>query len=191
MTSLRPLRPQDLLHMNLTNLDPLTENYNLDFYYQYLVRWPSLFTVAEDQYGNITGYMMGKVESDPLHYAFLPNYMPWHGHVTALSVAPQYRRLGLAQSLTKALERGCEAEDAWFVDLFVRAGNATAVGLYRGLGYSVFRRVVEYYSDDPTGGKGSEDAFDMRKPLSRDKKKVHVREKGEEYCVTPEELYHG
>ena len=56
MTSLRPFRPQDLLHMNLTNLDPLTENYNLDFYYQYLIQWPSLFTVAEDQYGNITGY---------------------------------------------------------------------------------------------------------------------------------------
>jgi len=56
MTTLRPFHPQDLLHMNLTNLDPLTENYNLDFYYQYLTRWPSLFTVAEDQHGNITGY---------------------------------------------------------------------------------------------------------------------------------------
>ena len=56
MTTLRPFCPQDLLNMNLTNLDPLTENYNLDFYMQYLMRWPSLFTVAEDQHGNIIGY---------------------------------------------------------------------------------------------------------------------------------------
>ena len=56
MTSLRAFQPQDLLRMNLTNLDPLTENYNIDFYMHYLNRWPSLFTLAEDQYGNITGY---------------------------------------------------------------------------------------------------------------------------------------
>ena len=56
MTSLRAFRPQDLLHMNLTNLDPLTENYNIDFYLHYLTKWPSLFTVAEDHQGNIIGY---------------------------------------------------------------------------------------------------------------------------------------
>ena len=56
MTSLRAMRPSDLLHMNLTNLDPLTENYNIDYYMQYLIKWPSLFTVAEDQDGNIIGY---------------------------------------------------------------------------------------------------------------------------------------
>lgn len=56
MTSLRAFRPEDLFRINLTNLDPLTENYNIDFYLDYLIQWPSLFTVAEDQYGNITGY---------------------------------------------------------------------------------------------------------------------------------------
>ncbi len=80
--------------------------------------------------------MMGKVEEDPPWRQFTEHYLPWHGHVTALTVAPQYRRLGLAQSLTKALERGCEEENAWFVDLFVREGNKTAVGLYEGLGYA-------------------------------------------------------
>ena len=80
--------------------------------------------------------VMGKVEEDPAWRQFTEHYLPWHGHVTALTVAPQYRRLGLAQSLTKALERGCEEENAWFVDLFVREGNKTAVGLYEGLGYA-------------------------------------------------------
>ena len=79
--------------------------------------------------------VMGKVEEDPPWRKFTEHYLPWHGHVTALTVAPQYRRLGLAQSLTKALERGCENQNAWFVDLFVREGNSTAVGLYQGLGY--------------------------------------------------------
>ena len=134
---------------------------------------------------------MGKVEEDPLWAKFTPHYLPWHGHVTALTVAPQLRRLGLAQILTRALERGCEDQKAWFVDLFVREGNDTAVGLYKGMGYTVFRRVVDYYSDDPTGRKKGEDAFDMRKPLSRDKKRVHTRKNGENHRVMPEDIYHG
>lgn len=190
MTSLRAFQPQDLLKMNLTNLDPLTENYNVDFYMHYLTKWPSLFTVAEDRDGNITGYIMGKVEEDPDWRKFTEHYLPWHGHVTALTVAPQHRRSGLAQNLTKALERGCEEQNAWFVDLFVREGNKTAVGLYQGLGYSVFRRVVDYYNDDPAGRKAGEDAFDMRKPLSRDKKLKHIRTNGENFRVEPEDLYH-
>ena len=28
----------------------------------------------------------------------------WHGHVTALTVAPEYRRLGLAEKLMNILE---------------------------------------------------------------------------------------
>lgn len=56
--------------------------------------------------------------------------------------------------------------------------------------YSVFRRVVGYYSDDPTGLSGEgEDAFDMRKPLSRDKHLKHTREDGENFCVSPEDVY--
>lgn len=55
--------------------------------------------------------------------------------------------------------------------------------------YSVFRRVVNYYSDDPSGMSDSgEDAFDMRKPCSRDKKLEHVRENGENFPVGPEDV---
>lgn len=52
--------------------------------------------------------------------------------------------------------------------------------------YSVFRRVVGYYNDGPSGK--SEDAFDMRKPLSRDKNREHVRENGENFLVNPEDV---
>ena len=78
--------------------------------------------------------VMGKVEEDPSYMKYSENYLPWHGHVTALTVAPQYRRLGIAKLLTQALERGCEEHDAWFVDLFVRQSNDTGIRLYKGMG---------------------------------------------------------
>ena len=55
--------------------------------------------------------------------------------------------------------------------------------------YSVFRRVVDYYSDNMTGEKDTEDAFDMRKPLDRDKNLKWIRENGEEHRVGPEDVF--
>ena len=55
--------------------------------------------------------------------------------------------------------------------------------------YSVFRRVVDYYSDNMTGEKETEDAFDMRKPLDRDKDLKWIRENGEEHRVGPEDVF--
>ena len=43
----------------------------------------------------------------------------------------------------------------------VRESNGLAIGMYKKLGYSIYRQVIGYYS-------GEEDAFDMRKALSRD-----------------------
>jgi len=108
-----------------------------------------------------------------------PNYLPWHGHITALTVSPLSRRLGHASALSTRLERVCDALDAWFIDLFVREENLDAQKMYRQLGYNVWRRVVGYYSDDA-------DAFDMRKPLSRDKDRGTVREGGEAIAVSPD-----
>jgi len=134
---------------------------------------------------------MGKLESSPAHIASTPHALPWHGHITVLTVAPQYRHLGYARLLIEQLERSCNQANAWFVDLYVRSSNKAAIEMYRKMGYSVYRRVVDYYSDDPTGRSksGSEDAFDMRKPLDRDKEKRHVRENGEEHRVSADEVF--
>lgn len=56
MTSIRRMSPTDLFSLNLTNLDPLTENYDLGFYLNYLMRWPSLFGVVQDRGEGIAGY---------------------------------------------------------------------------------------------------------------------------------------
>lgn len=91
----------------------------------------------------------------------------WHGHVTALSVSPDYRRLGLAATLMKFLEDVSEKKRCFFVDLFVRVSNEIAIKMYQHLGYIVYRTVLEYYS-------GDENAYDMRKALKRDVEKKSV-----------------
>lgn len=97
-------------------------------------------------------------------------------------MAPGSRRLGHATTLSTALEKIGEQQNAWFVDLFVRVENGAAIELYRRMGYSVYRRIVDYYAD------GS-DAFDMRKPLARDKERKTVRVDGEKTRVDPSEVW--
>ena len=56
MTSLRPFHATDIFKFNPTNLDPLTETYDLNFYFSYIAKWPHLFNVAEGQDGTIDAY---------------------------------------------------------------------------------------------------------------------------------------
>jgi N-terminal acetyltransferase B complex catalytic subunit len=92
----------------------------------------------------------------------------WHGHISAVTVAPECRRLGLARTLCAEVERVSDKlYKGIFADLFVRVSNTVAISMYQKLGYVVYRRVLGYYS-------GEEDAFDMRKSLSRDVDKASV-----------------
>src|SRR5262245_56775228 len=94
----------------------------------------------------------------------------------------------------------------FFVDLYVRCANKVAIGMYEGFGYSVYRRVAEYYGSLGVGkgGRDEEDAFgkcfyrsgyvcqeadhwgksDMRKPLSRDPHRRSVRPNGRDMIVS-------
>jgi N-terminal acetyltransferase B complex catalytic subunit len=133
---------------------------------------------------------MGKVESSPEYYRFSEHYLPWHAHITALTVAPEARRLGIGKILTEQLEAAADAHNAWFMDLFVRRSNLRAINFYKSMGYSVFRVVKEYYGDNPNDpSQSSEDAFDMRKPMKRDKDRKHVRDDGEEHEVQPGDVW--
>ncbi|CAB1119592.1 unnamed protein product [Ectocarpus sp. 8 AP-2014] len=159
MSTTRRFRCDDLLKFNNVNLDVLTETYNMPFYLQYLTTWPEYFLIKESPDGTPMGYIMGKAEGQK---------ELWHGHVTAVTVAPEYRRLGVAKQLMDSLETVSEnVYNAFFVDLFVRVSNTLAINMYNAFGYSVYRRVLGYYS-------GEEDAFDMRKALPRDTDKKSV-----------------
>ncbi len=83
------------------------------------------------------------------------------GHVTAVTVDPRYRRLGVAKQLMANLEKISEDRyKAYFVDLFVRQSNKLAIDFYKKLGYIIYRTVSHYYGD--------EDGLDMRKPTGLD-----------------------
>eukprot|EP00252_Welwitschia_mirabilis_P000942 TRINITY_DN1092_c0_g1_i2.p1 TRINITY_DN1092_c0_g1~~TRINITY_DN1092_c0_g1_i2.p1 ORF type:complete len:152 (-),score=36.17 TRINITY_DN1092_c0_g1_i2:281-736(-) len=145
--------------------------FNMSFYLTYLARWPNYFHVAESPGKKIMGYIMGKVEGEG---------KSWHGHVTAVTVASEYRRQQLARKLMELLEEtSAKTDNAYFVDLFVRASNTPAIKMYEKLGYVIYRRVLHYYS-------GDEDALDMRKALPRDvgKKSIIPMKRP----VTPDEL---
>ena len=171
MTLLRPFSCHDLFRYNNVNLDPLTETYNLGFYLAYLSKWPEYFAVAESPSGKIMGYIMGKSE------ARQSNPLDWHGHVTAISVADEFRRLGLAATLMKFLEDVSERKHCYFVDLFVRVSNHVAIMMYKNIGYKIFRTIPNYYTGGP---EEEENAYDMRRALSRDKDKS-----SEKPCTDP------
>ncbi|KAJ1985559.1 N-acetyltransferase [Dimargaris cristalligena] len=201
MTTIRRFSALDLFSFNNINLDVFTENYTISFYLQYLAKWPGMFHMALAPAGSFLttrpnpvessnssgsssskkgclisrpatgmtrsartmGYMMGKVEGIG---------RDWHGHVTAVTVAPEYRRLGLARRLMALLEDATDrVYSGYFVDLFVRKSNHLAVNMYKRLGYVVYRRVIGYYSSD---GDDPEDAYDMRKAMSRDTHKLSM-----------------
>lgn len=102
--------------------------------------------------------------------------------MTTLTIAPSARRQGHATRLTAALEQIGDKQNCWFVDLFVRVENVAAQKLYKSMGYSVFRRIVDYYGD-------GEDAFDMRKPLKRDLERKTIRSHGENVRVAAHEVW--
>ena len=161
MTSFRPFSSRDLLKYNLVNTDALTETYGLSFYLSYLAHWPEYFVASETVDGELSGYIMGKSEGEGCLF---------HGHVTAVTVAPPFRRQKIANKLMKKLERVTEDfHDAYFVDLFVRASNENAIRMYEKMGYGPYRRVIGYY-----GNADGEDALDMRKAMRRDTKKRSV-----------------
>ncbi|KAG2424388.1 hypothetical protein HXX76_014597 [Chlamydomonas incerta] len=109
--------------------------------------------MAEGPGKQAMGYILGKAEGEG---------ELWHGHVTAVTVGPDFRRQSLAQKLMDILEEiSDKVHNCYFVDLFVRKSNSVAINMYAKFGYIVYRTVTGYYS-------GDEDAYDMRKALRRD-----------------------
>ncbi|KAF9261246.1 N-acetyltransferase, partial [Marasmius fiardii PR-910] len=156
--------------------------HSITFYLRNLSRWPDLCCVQEAPSGRMMGYVIGKAEGLGTE---------WHGHVTAITVAPEYRMLGLARKMMSLLELvSDETYHGFFVDLYVRCANIIAIDMYERLGYSVYRRVKEYYGSlgIGKGGRNEEDAFDMRKPLSRDGDCQSIRANGRDVLVGASEV---
>lgn len=158
MCTLRPFRVTDIFKFNRVNLDPLTETYDTRFYLSYLARFPEYFTVAEHPTSRrLMGYVMGKSEGKKDQ---------WHGHVTAVTVAPTCRKLGLANQLMADLERISDERECRFVDLYVRKSNNQATSFYKKLGYYVHEEIPDYYTS-LDNADDTENAYDMHKLLHK------------------------
>lgn len=121
---------------------------------------------------------MGKVEGHGTEF---------HSHVTAVTVAPNYRHIGMARKLMSFFEVTSEQlYDPYFVDLFVRQSNSVAISMYKSFEYSVFRVVRDYYTASSKDER-DENAFDMRRPLKRDINRTSIRANGEKVFIEPED----
>ncbi|SJL12214.1 related to N-acetyltransferase 5 [Armillaria ostoyae] len=186
MSVLRSFKATDMFTFNNINLDIWTET-TFAVYKNHLTvaKWVtvSFYSLSPTlRYLTQTLSVIGKAEG---------NNTEWHGHVTAISVAPEYRRLSLARKMMTLLEMvSDDIYRGYFVDLYVRCTNNVAIELYEGLGYSVYRRVREYYGNLGVGkgGRDEEDAFDMRKPLSRDPGRRSVRTNGRDMLVSAHDV---
>ncbi|KNA10589.1 hypothetical protein SOVF_142970 [Spinacia oleracea] len=201
MTTIRKFCCNDLLRFSSVNLDHLTETFNMSFYMTYLARWPDYFHVAEAPGNRIMGYIMGKVEGQG---------ESWHGHVTAVSVAPEYRRQQLAKKLMNLLEdisdkivcgKGHIFKLAYFVLTFEKQVKKTLLyerhqcilkdlfaTVVLNLMLRVFVSQLGYviYRRVLRYYSGEEDGLDMRKALSRDVEKKSVIPL--KRPITPDEL---
>ncbi|ORX38399.1 acyl-CoA N-acyltransferase [Kockovaella imperatae] len=189
MSIIRPFELQDVLKFNSINVDAWTATYHTGYYASYLAQWPDFCVAVQGSFDDtLAAYLISKHEPPP------PDNLH-HGHVTALTIKPEYRGLGLAHILIDMLERlsssGTDCVDAWFVDLFVRCNNTRAIEMYEKMGYSVFRRVVDYYTGMEGVGstKDELDGFDMRKSMPKDTTKRHVRSNGRDILVSADQVW--
>lgn len=151
--NIRCAKPEDLMNMQHCNLLCLPENYQMKYYFYHGLSWPQLSYVAEDEKGNIVGYVLAKMEDE--------NDEHKHGHITSLAVKRSHRRLGLAQKLMDQASRAMvECFDAKYVSLHVRKSNRAALNLYtNSLQFEILEIEPKYYAD-------GEDAYSMKRDLS-------------------------
>jgi len=66
-------------------------------------------TMPPPQEGRMMGYLMGKLEG---------RGTDWHSHVTAITVSPEFRRLGLAKGMMDVFESSSDQSDPRMYRLF-------------------------------------------------------------------------
>jgi ribosomal-protein-alanine acetyltransferase len=89
--------------------------------------------------GKMMAFVVGMIEPDGT------------GHVVALGVAPEHRRLGYGRRLMHEVEEGFLQRGVSTVRLEVRTSNVSAQRLYLDLGYKIVRRMTRYYTSGDDG----------------------------------------
>jgi [ribosomal protein S18]-alanine N-acetyltransferase len=146
---IRPLTDKHLKEVLKLNLRCFKkgENYNKHTFAYLLTEPKTLSYRVETPTGEIVGFIFVMTDKNGA------------GHITTIGVAPEHRRRGLAERLLIHSEEALRRRGVNTVMLEVRVSNIAAQSLYRGIGYSIVQRLINYYNN-------GEDGFLMVKSLS-------------------------
>lgn len=166
--NIRCVKPEDLLNLQHCNLLCLPQTYQMKHLFYYALSWPQLNYLAEDDKGQIVGYILAKMEqkNDEFH----------HGHVISLGIKGSFRRLGLAQKLMEQVESiMVECFYAKYVTLHVKQSNRAALKLYINTLKFVISEVKDnYYSNGEHAYVMKRDLLDLHK--SHKDNDIHIDE---------------
>lgn len=169
MTALREFALDDLFKFNRVLFDPLTEVYSIGFYALRLFEFPMLTEVAVAPNGQLTGFIMGSRirNKQKVRKGKDSEKRSSHGHVNALSIDNDYRRLGVGTLLMESFRVKLGVKRERYIDLFVRRNNQNAIKFYELLGYAKHSFLRKYYDND--------DGYEMRLSLSQDVDDIHLK----------------
>ncbi|XP_017835810.1 N-alpha-acetyltransferase 20 [Drosophila busckii] len=134
--------------------DPFIEDYNLSFFVTKMLQFPMLSQAVLAPNEQLMGYLLG--ESDKAAAGDHQLY----GHVSVLAVDSEYRRLGVGSKLLERFHQLMEQQQKWYVSLYVRMNNRSAMRLYESLGYVKYSWLPNFYPDDH--------GYSLRLPLATD-----------------------
>ncbi|XP_059660499.1 N-terminal acetyltransferase B complex catalytic subunit NAA20-like [Cornus florida] len=174
MTTIRKFCCNDFLRLSTVNLERFTITHGVEGYRHFLAWWPQYFLVAEAPGNRIMGFVMGQTQE--FDYP--------HGHINEMAFASEYRSKQFVKNLMNHLEDIFDYTDAaYFVDFHVSTSKSSTIKMFEEFDYVIYRRRERYF-------RGTEDALNMRKALSRDTTKkslIPFRDKNSR--APPGELY--
>jgi ribosomal-protein-alanine N-acetyltransferase len=151
----RQFAVKDLDQVLAINKKCLPENYPGSFFVDLYDRFPKSFLVAESVGNGVIGYIMCRLERGLSNFGFR---LARKGHVVSVAVLHEHRNKGVGRNLVaKALATMREYGASEYI-LEVRVSNASAVSLYKRLGFTDAKVLKGYYSD-------GEDAYLMTKQV--------------------------
>lgn len=142
--ALRRFNTNDLQSVIEINRVCLPENYASFFFMDTYQSCPEAFLVAEIL-GRVVGYVMCRIEHGFSEFRRLR--FTRKGHVISVAVLPEFRRMGMGNTLVSEALTALTQLNIEECYLEVRTTNEPAIRLYQKMGFDITRRVPHYYFD--------------------------------------------
>ncbi len=127
------------------NWAALPEHYSDSFFEERLRETPETFLVAEDESGNIIGYIMCRIEYG---FSHTKRYgLARKGHIVSVAVLEGHRHFGVGRAIIEEALKGMRERGCTETNLEVRVSNEPAIDLYKKLGFQVVTTHQGYYRD--------------------------------------------